>query len=178
MLYEFGGKWSEDCLFANVFAPTKATNKSKLAVYVFIQGGGFNNNGNANLNGSDLVRASGERIVVVNFNYRVGPYGFLASQEVVANKSLSLNNGLKDQRQLLKWVNKYINQVSFTLLPSTFLMTDEIRSSEAIPAMLPSAVPAPGQALSSSSSRPMADVMTSSFMLRQSNLRQHRRCAA
>ena len=111
MLYEFGGKWSEDCLFANVFAPTHATNSSKLPVYVFIQGGGFNNNGNANLDGSDLVRASGKQIVVVNFNYRVGPYGFLAGAEIVANKSLSLNNGLKDQRQLLKWVNKYIDQV-------------------------------------------------------------------
>ena len=95
----------------NVFAPTKATTKSRLPVYVFIQGGGFNNNGNANMNGSDLVRGSGEGIVVVNFNYRVGPYGFLASKEILANKTLSLNNGLKDQRQLLKWVQKHIDQV-------------------------------------------------------------------
>jgi carboxylesterase type B len=113
MLYEFGGKWSEDCLFANVFAPTDATTESKLPVYVFIQGGGFNNNGNANMNGTDLVRASDKRIVVVNFNYRVGPYGFLASEEIVANKTLSLNNGLKDQRQLLKWVNAHIDRVRF-----------------------------------------------------------------
>lgn len=63
------------------------------------------------MNGSDLVRASGEGIIVVNFNYRVGPYGFLASKEIVANKTLSLNNGLKDQRQLLKWVQKHIAQV-------------------------------------------------------------------
>lgn len=83
-------------------------------MYVFIQGGGFNSNGNANFNGSDLVRASGDGIVVVNFNYRVGPYGFLASKEIVDNTTLSLNNGLKDQRQLLKWVNKYIDQVCHT----------------------------------------------------------------
>ncbi|KAJ9631956.1 hypothetical protein H2203_000357 [Taxawa tesnikishii (nom. ined.)] len=47
-------------------------------------------------------------IVVVNFNYRVGPYGFLASQEVV--KGGSINNGLKDQRKALQWVQKYISK--------------------------------------------------------------------
>lgn len=43
---------------------------------------------------------------MVNFNYRVGPYGFLASNEVI--KDGSINNGLKDQRKALEWVNKYI----------------------------------------------------------------------
>lgn len=109
LLSEFDRSYSEDCLFANVFAPTDASAESKLPVYVFIQGGGFNDNGNGNLNGSDLVRDG--NMVVVNFNYRVGPYGFLASEELVANKSLSLNNGLKDQRQLLMWVKKHITQV-------------------------------------------------------------------
>jgi len=74
--------------------------------YSFIQGGGFNTNSNANYNGSGLVLASDQNIIVVNFNYRVGPYGFLASSEVV--KGGSLNNGLKDQRKALQWVQKYI----------------------------------------------------------------------
>lgn len=60
---------SEDCLFLNVFAPSVATKTSKLPVYVFIQGGGFNSNSKAN-NGSGLVMASGMNIVVVNFSYR------------------------------------------------------------------------------------------------------------
>ncbi|KAJ4310567.1 hypothetical protein N0V94_008385 [Neodidymelliopsis sp. IMI 364377] len=107
---EFGGKWSEDCLFVNVFAPSKATNTSKLPVYVFIQGGGFNMNGNANYDGADLIEAADNDMVIVNFNYRVGPYGFLAGREIEANKTLSLNNGLKDQRLLLKWVQKYIHE--------------------------------------------------------------------
>ncbi|KZM21516.1 uncharacterized protein EKO05_0006255 [Ascochyta rabiei] len=107
---EFGDKWSEDCLFVNVFAPSKATNTSKLPVYVFIQGGGFNMNGNANYDAADLIDAAGGDMVVVNFNYRVGPYGFLAGKEIEANKTLSLNNGLKDQRLLLKWVQKYIHE--------------------------------------------------------------------
>jgi carboxylesterase type B len=107
---EFGDTHSEDCLFINVFSPSKSTNASNLPVYVFIQGGGFNVNGNANYDGADLIDAADNGIVVVNFNYRVGPYGFLAGKELAANKTLSLNNGLKDQRQALKWVQKHIQE--------------------------------------------------------------------
>lgn len=99
---------SEDCLFLDVYAPTNATSKSKLPVYFFIQGGAFNANSNANYNGSGLIKASGMNIVVVNFNYRVGPYGFLASKEVLAGGSV--NNGLKDQRKALEWMQKYISR--------------------------------------------------------------------
>ncbi|OAL50256.1 triacylglycerol lipase-like protein [Pyrenochaeta sp. DS3sAY3a] len=110
---EFGEDHSEDCLFINVFAPARATNATTpgelLPVYVFIQGGGFNVNGNANYNGADLIDAADDNMVVVNFNYRVGPYGFLAGRDIVNNQSLSLNNGLKDQRQALKWVQKHIS---------------------------------------------------------------------
>jgi hypothetical protein len=61
---------AEDCLFMNIFAPSSAKKGSKLPVYFFIQGGGFNTNSNANLNGTGLVEASDMNIVVVNFNYR------------------------------------------------------------------------------------------------------------
>lgn len=110
LISESQGRHSEDCLFINVFAPTRATNDSLLPVYVFIQGGGFNLNGNANYDAADLIDAGDDGMVVVNFNYRVGPYGFLASREIAANDSMSLNNGLKDQRQALKWVQKHIKQ--------------------------------------------------------------------
>lgn len=100
---------SEDCLFVDVFAPASTTKNSNLPVYVFIQGGGFNENANANLDGKGLVKASGMGIVVVTFNYRVGPFGFLASSEV--KKNASLNNGLKDQRQLLHWCQNHIREV-------------------------------------------------------------------
>lgn len=103
--------FSEDCLFVDVYAPTKARQGSDtpLPVYVYIQGGGFNSNSNANYNGSGLITASDLNIVVVTFNYRVGPYGFLASKEVQANGNL--NNGLQDQRKLFEWVQKYIKEV-------------------------------------------------------------------
>jgi carboxylesterase type B len=57
-----------------------------------------------------LIKASGNNIVVVTFNYRVGPYGFLAGKEV--ESGASLNNGLKDQRKALQWVHKHISKVS------------------------------------------------------------------
>ena len=102
--------FSEDCLYLDVYAPTNATSDSKLPVYIYIQGGGFNTNANPNLNGGVLVAASGMNMVVVTLGYRVGPYGFLASSEVQANGSL--NNGLKDQRQALQWIQKFISMVS------------------------------------------------------------------
>lgn len=108
---------SEDCLFLDVYAPSKATSSSKLPVFFFIQGGGFTSNSNANYNGSGLLEASGMNIVVVNFNYRVGPYGFLASEEVL--KGGSVNNGLKDQTKALQWVQKHISKVWIPLATKT-----------------------------------------------------------
>ncbi|KAH0282788.1 triacylglycerol lipase [Aureobasidium namibiae CBS 147.97] len=99
---------SEDCLFINVYAPTNASSEDTLPVYFFIQGGGFNSNSNANYNGSGLIEASNHNIIVVNFNYRVGPYGFLASKEIV--KEGNTNNGIRDQIKALQWVQKNIRK--------------------------------------------------------------------
>lgn len=99
---------NEDCLFMDIYAPTNATKASKLPVMFFIQGGGFNTNSNANFNGTGLVLASQMNMVVVTFNYRVGPYGFLASQEVLEGGSI--NNGLKDQRKAMEWVQRHIGE--------------------------------------------------------------------
>ncbi|KAK4951517.1 hypothetical protein LTR10_010493 [Elasticomyces elasticus] len=97
----------EDCLYLSIFAPTNTTRFSKLPVFFFIQGGGFNTNSNPNLNGTDLVTTSGLNIITVAINYRVGPYGFLAGQEIFDNGNT--NNGLRDQRQALHWVQQYIS---------------------------------------------------------------------
>lgn len=96
---------SEDCLFLDVYAPSNATSASKLPVFFFIQGGGFNTNSNPNLNGTGLVNASGNNIIVVTINYRVGPYGFLTDGD-----NIPPNNGLFDQRKAMEWVQKYITQ--------------------------------------------------------------------
>ncbi|KAF4632485.1 hypothetical protein G7Y89_g5636 [Cudoniella acicularis] len=72
---------AEDCLFINVWGPSAATVDSKLPVWVYIQGGGYVANSNSNYNGSTVVAISGQNIVFVNFNYRVGSWGFLASEK-------------------------------------------------------------------------------------------------
>lgn len=92
----------------DVYAPTIQQGES-LPVFIFIQGGGFNSNSNPNYSGSGLVLASQMNIIVVNFNYRVGPYGFLASEEV--RKGGDLNIGLKDQRKVFEWVQRHISKV-------------------------------------------------------------------
>jgi carboxylesterase type B len=65
--------------------------------------------GNANYNGSDLVEHSGNNIVFVNFNYRVGMWGFLASSRI--KEDGNLNVGMLDQRRLLFWVQEHIAKV-------------------------------------------------------------------
>jgi carboxylesterase type B len=79
-------------------------------VYIFIQGGGYASNASPNLDGSKIVEGGERDIVVVTFNYRVGPWGFLASKEVKAGGDLNVGN--LDQRWLLQWVQKYIHNVS------------------------------------------------------------------
>ncbi|MCJ1285409.1 hypothetical protein MMC26_004749 [Xylographa opegraphella] len=76
-----------------------------LGPHVFIQGGGFNGDG-AHPNASGLIEASGMNIVTVTFLYRGGALGFLASAEV--QSGASLNNGLKDQRKALEWIQSNI----------------------------------------------------------------------
>ncbi|KAL2069977.1 hypothetical protein VTL71DRAFT_14657 [Oculimacula yallundae] len=91
---------SEDCLYVSVFGPTGAKIDSNLPVMLFIQGGGFTSLSSANWDPSEIVRE--ENVIVVQFNYRVGPYGFLQSEEVRAKGSL--NNGIKDMMKALEWV--------------------------------------------------------------------------
>ncbi|CAN8106481.1 unnamed protein product [Discula destructiva] len=96
---------SEDCLFLDIYAPSNATTASKLPVFFFIQGGGFNQNSNPNLNGTGLVTASGNNIIVITINYRVGPYGFLTDGD-----KITPNIGLLDQRHAMEWVQKHVTQ--------------------------------------------------------------------
>ena len=107
-----------------MYAPSSGTTSSKLPVYVFIQGGGFNYNSQPNYDGNSLIKASGGKIIIVTFNYRVGVYGFLASKEVQA--AGNANVGLLDQRKCFQWVQKYItlvrNPISQQIIPLTRLM--------------------------------------------------------
>ncbi|PWY69698.1 alpha/beta-hydrolase [Aspergillus heteromorphus CBS 117.55] len=105
---ETPGELSEDCLFINVFRPSAATAQGKLPVWLFIQGGGYADNSNANYNGTQVIQESGDGLVFVTFNYRVGALGFLASDRV--RQDGDLNAGLLDQRKALEWVRRNIAQ--------------------------------------------------------------------
>ncbi|KAH8831367.1 Alpha/Beta hydrolase protein [Flagelloscypha sp. PMI_526] len=100
--------YSEDCLFIDVYTPSNASKTSRLPVWFFIQGGGYTKNSNANYNGTGVILESENNVVVVNFNYRVSAFGFLASEKVAADGDLNL--GLWDQRKALLWVHKHISK--------------------------------------------------------------------
>lgn len=104
---------SEDCLYAAVYAPSHATKCKPLPVYVWILGGGFNQNSGANPNGTGLITAADMDLVVVTFNYRVGAYGFMtngdtSTSSATGSQLMDTNVGLLDQRKLLKWVQANI----------------------------------------------------------------------
>ncbi|KAJ7713004.1 Alpha/Beta hydrolase protein [Mycena metata] len=100
---------AEDCLTINVIKPATATATSKLPVVAWIFGGGFELGSPSMYDGTTIVERSialGEPIVYVSMNYRVSAFGFLASKEVRAAGVGNL--GLQDQRQALRWIQKYI----------------------------------------------------------------------
>ncbi|KAF8993495.1 carotenoid ester lipase precursor [Cyathus striatus] len=79
-------------LTINVFKPATATRTSKLPVVAWIFGGGFELGSSSMYDGSGIVSR----------------FGFMAGKEV---KEAGVGNlGLQDQRQALRWIQKYIGQ--------------------------------------------------------------------
>ncbi|KAH7128554.1 Alpha/Beta hydrolase protein [Dendryphion nanum] len=104
---------AEDCLFIDVYTPSNSDGtrpspetREGLPVLVWLQGGAFVQLFNPNYNGTGIVEASRGKAIVVSFNYRVGPYGFLANEDL--RKEGNLNVGLHDQRFAMSWVQKHI----------------------------------------------------------------------
>jgi carboxylesterase type B len=100
---QYDWRGDEDCLFLNVYVPKDAKD---LPVLVWIHGGGYGAGDSNQLPGSIIARSKG-KIVGVAIQYRLGAFGFLASEDV--KKDGTLNAGLLDQRFALKWVQKYIH---------------------------------------------------------------------
>ncbi|KAH7070003.1 Alpha/Beta hydrolase protein, partial [Paraphoma chrysanthemicola] len=114
-----------NCLNLSITVPRIVLERSsleKLPVLFFIHGGAFVGGsqsiqlaGREIYDGTNLVRESISRaqpVILVTCNYRVGPLGFLASQQLaVFNKAHGEavgNYGLHDQRQALEWCAKFI----------------------------------------------------------------------
>ncbi|KAF9265193.1 alpha/beta-hydrolase [Marasmius fiardii PR-910] len=100
----------EDCLTINVIKPATATPSSKLPVVAWIYGGGFELGSTQMYDGTVIVERSiilGQPVIYVSMNYRLSGFGFLASKEV--KKAGVGNLGLQDQREALRWIQKYIS---------------------------------------------------------------------
>jgi carboxylesterase type B len=104
-----GNYVSEDCLTLNVVKPTGS--HGKLPVLVWIHGGGLVMGGSADrrYNQSFIVQQSvqaGMPIIAVSINYRLSSWGFLYGREI--QESGNTNNGFRDQRLALRWVQENI----------------------------------------------------------------------
>jgi carboxylesterase type B len=98
---------SEDCLYANVWAPADS-GRAEHPVMVWLHGGGFvgGSGADARCEGSKLARRG---VVVVTFNYRAGLFGYLAHPALSDEAGgLSGNYGLLDQVAALEWVRENI----------------------------------------------------------------------
>ncbi|CAK5277036.1 unnamed protein product [Mycena citricolor] len=102
---------SEDCLTINIVRPIGINSTSKLPVMFWTYGGGFFVGSSEVYNASALVAhsvARGTPVILVNFNYRLGPLGWPQGSE--ASNEGSLNLGLRDQVAALEWVQKNIGK--------------------------------------------------------------------
>uniref|UniRef100_A0AAR5P4C2 Carboxylic ester hydrolase n=1 Tax=Dendroctonus ponderosae TaxID=77166 RepID=A0AAR5P4C2_DENPD len=91
---------SEDCLYINVYTTNVTGN---LPVMVWIYGGTFMGGTSAYYQyGPDYFLEKG--VVYVSFNYRLGIFGFLSTEDSTAPG----NWGLKDQVLALQWVKQNI----------------------------------------------------------------------
>jgi para-nitrobenzyl esterase len=99
---------SEDCLYLNVYKPTKHTANEPLPVMVWLHGGGFvNGSGNAFFSG---LLAQTAQAIIVTVNYRLGPLGWLALPSLAAESDdhNAGNYGLLDNMAALSWVHTNI----------------------------------------------------------------------
>ncbi|KAJ8923397.1 hypothetical protein NQ315_001955 [Exocentrus adspersus] len=96
---------TEDCLYLNVYTTLKPGDDTQipLPVLVWIHGGGLISGSGASLFYNPQLFLH-HNIIIVTINYRLGPLGFLTTEDGVIPGNL----GLKDQHFALQWVKKNI----------------------------------------------------------------------
>ena len=98
---------SEDALYLNIWCP--AGEREKLPVLVYIHGGSLQTGQPwyADYSGEGLAR---QGVIAVNLGYRLGVFGFLADEELMAESpnGTTGNYGLLDQIKALEWVRDNI----------------------------------------------------------------------
>lgn len=96
---------SEDSLYLNIWKP--AGTQKDLPVLVYIHGGSLQTGQPwyGDYSGQGLAR---EGVIVVNFAYRLGVFGFYADEDLLARDGTTGNYGLLDQIQALSWIRENI----------------------------------------------------------------------
>ncbi|XP_006882582.1 PREDICTED: liver carboxylesterase 1 [Elephantulus edwardii] len=95
-------KFSEDCLYLNIYTPADLTKRNRLPVMVWIHGGGLVVGGASTYDG--LALSAHEDVVVVAIQYRLGIWGFFST----GDEHSPGNWGHLDQVAALHWVQKNI----------------------------------------------------------------------
>lgn len=93
----------EDCLYLNIWQPSKQKKDSLSPVMIWIYGGAFLHGGASRQEyyGNKLAERG---VIVVSLNYRLGALGFLVS----VSDGLYGNYGLADQKLAIQWVQNNI----------------------------------------------------------------------
>jgi para-nitrobenzyl esterase len=101
---------SEDCLHLNVYSPVTTNSASRLPVMFWIHGGGYAAGaGSEPRYTNSLLPQHG--VVLVTIDYRMGVFGFLASEDLMKEGDGSAGNyGLMDMVAGLRWVKQNIAQ--------------------------------------------------------------------
>src|SRR6516165_8042852 len=96
---------SEDCLYVNVWTAAPTPNAA-LPVMVWSHPGGYTQ-GSGQYDGEPLAKKG---IVLVTYNYRLGPFGFFSHPELTkeSGHNASGNQALMDMAEVLRWVKRNI----------------------------------------------------------------------
>lgn len=121
---------SEDSLYLNVWKP--AGEQKNLPVLVYIHGGSLQTGQPwySDYNGSSFAE---DGVVCVNMGYRLGVFGFLADEEMLALEGTTGNYGLLDQIKALEWVRD--NIAAFGGDPSDVTIVGESAGSVCVDAL-------------------------------------------
>uniref|UniRef100_A0A452G5L0 Carboxylic ester hydrolase n=1 Tax=Capra hircus TaxID=9925 RepID=A0A452G5L0_CAPHI len=117
-------KFSEDCLYLNIYTPADLTKRSRLPVMVWIHGGALLMGGASTYEG--LVLSAHENVVVVTIQYRLGIWGFFST----GDEHCRGNWGHLDQVAALQWVQE--NIASFGGDPGSVTIFGESAGGESV----------------------------------------------
>jgi para-nitrobenzyl esterase len=98
----------EDCLYLNVWTAAQSASERR-PVMVWIYGGAYNEGAGSSPHSDGTVLAR-QGVVIVTFNYRLGPFGFYSHPELTKESEhhASGNQALLDTIAALQWVRTNI----------------------------------------------------------------------